>query len=1055
MASYYSFLGIILQAIIMNVLLASSPAEGQNLNYFKINVNVYNVSLEQAFRTLEQNSVFTFSYVKEELPKDARVTLNAEDESLQSILETFSSEYGLTFHRVNDIIVVKNENVVQIIEEGRGSLRGAVVDSLTNEAMIGANVIVLGTSLGAATDIEGGYRIQGIPAGIHRIKISYIGYRSKEFEVRIENSRTTMLNAKLSYNILEGSEVVVSAQLRGQAAAINRQLTSEVAINVVASDKIRELPDANAAESIGRLPGISLTRSGGEANKVVVRGLEPKFNAVAINGVKVPSNDISDRSVDLSMISSEILDGIEVYKATTPDMDAETVGGVVNLKIKKAPQERNVRVKLVGNFNRLKRDYHGPNGVAEYSDRFFDGKLGVVSTINYEGINRSAEGYSAGWTRQGLRDTITGLIKFVGNSISISNTDEIRKRWGGGLTLDYALEDGTIWLTNFYSSTERNLFRLGKSFSTVNDRVQWSTNDSEILLTGLSSSLNGEMVVAGMDLDWVLSRYSVQSKDLYNWSMLFEEGSPFNKSLVNPDDPSTFALAVDDNLNKMALNNCFYSPDSSKQIDYAAAANLKIHFSFSNELGGYLKFGGKYIKSDRDRGSYSIGKNTYYQGGGYTTEAKNYWDKQLIMTGVDKISIKNFISSEVDHINIVNNEYKLFPLFSRDIGREWYNQQKPTFLVDQLQIINNYDLSESVSSAYLMTKLNYGTFLNLITGIRYEYSDNRYSSYKTSVNAGLGGAYTKTDTTRTKQYGYFFPHVHLKIKPLNWFDLRFSISRSLARPNYSWITPWTQISISSATIRRGNPDLIETKVWNYDLSLSIYDNSFGLFTISGFYKQLQDIFYSKQSVLLKPEDIEKFNIPGREGGYIMTSYANSPKASVRGFEIELQTRMSVLPGIPEFMRGFVLTANYSRIWSETYFPYYDLQLKVDYTKYPFKTTYLYNEYERKGPMPGQANQIANLSFGYDIGELSARLSLVYQGASLSSIGTIAEADSWNNAFWRWDASVRYRFTKQFSFYFNLVNISGQPDRGYVYRDIYETRRTYYGMEAKGSIEFEL
>ena len=78
-----------------------------------------------------------------------------------------------------------------------------------------------------------------------------------------------------------------------------------------------------------------MIRSAGEASKVVIRGLEPKFNAITINNVRIPSTAYDDRSVDLSMISTDMLSGIEVYKAITPDMDAEAVGGVVNLKIKR------------------------------------------------------------------------------------------------------------------------------------------------------------------------------------------------------------------------------------------------------------------------------------------------------------------------------------------------------------------------------------------------------------------------------------------------------------------------------------------------------------------------------------------------------------------------------------------------------------------------------------------------------------------------------------------------------------------------------------------------
>ena len=95
-------------------------------------------------------------------------------------------------------------------------------------------------------------------------------------------------------------EIVVTAQASGQNAAINQQLSSDNIVNVVSSLRIRALPDANAAESIGRLPGVSLVRDGGQATQVVIRGISPEYNQITIAGVPIPSNE-SGRQ-----ISSEI-----------------------------------------------------------------------------------------------------------------------------------------------------------------------------------------------------------------------------------------------------------------------------------------------------------------------------------------------------------------------------------------------------------------------------------------------------------------------------------------------------------------------------------------------------------------------------------------------------------------------------------------------------------------------------------------------------------------------------------------------------------------------------
>ena len=186
-----------------------------------------------------------------------------------------------------------------------GTLVGTVTDSQSGEPLPGASVQIIGTSLGTATNLEGRYSINAIQAGQQKVRISYIGYQTLEVVVQIERSQTTTLNAELEFGVIEGEEIIVTAQAAGQVAAINQQLTSNTITNVVSAERIQELPDQNAAESVGRLPGISIERDAGEGQKVIIRGLSPKFNAITVNGERIPSTDGDDRSVDLSMISPD------------------------------------------------------------------------------------------------------------------------------------------------------------------------------------------------------------------------------------------------------------------------------------------------------------------------------------------------------------------------------------------------------------------------------------------------------------------------------------------------------------------------------------------------------------------------------------------------------------------------------------------------------------------------------------------------------------------------------------------------------------------------------
>lgn len=144
-------------------------------------------------------------------------------------------------------------------------LFGGKVTGIIREA--GTNVVIVGTLNGSATDEDGRFTINNVENGPRVLQVSYLGYKTLEIEIEITDGQTLNIEVAMEFEGVEGEEVVVTSQVRGQVAAINQQLSSNTISNIVAKDKIQELPDVNAAESIGRLPGVSIQRSGGEATK--------------------------------------------------------------------------------------------------------------------------------------------------------------------------------------------------------------------------------------------------------------------------------------------------------------------------------------------------------------------------------------------------------------------------------------------------------------------------------------------------------------------------------------------------------------------------------------------------------------------------------------------------------------------------------------------------------------------------------------------------------------------------------------------------------------------
>ena len=336
------------------------------------------------------------------------------------------------------LLVSNSHNI--LAQSGTGKLTGKVVDAINKDPMPGANVYLQGTAIGATTDFDGNYRIANIPVGKYEVVISFLGYKKLTVPVEIIGGKTLEVNGELSWDVYDlGEEITVTGQLEGQAQAINQQVNSDQIVNIVSEQKIKELPDANAAESVGRLPGVAVQRDGGEASKLMIRGLDPKFANISVNGIQIPSTGAEERDVDLSLISQSTLTGIELYKALTADQDADAIAGVVNLVTGKARDKEEISVSLFGIYSGLTESAKQYKVSAQYNNRFFNGLLGVQAGINAEHRDRNREKYEDTWN---LSENSSGQIEKSIHDLGIQYDDEKRGRYGANLNLDINTPDG-------------------------------------------------------------------------------------------------------------------------------------------------------------------------------------------------------------------------------------------------------------------------------------------------------------------------------------------------------------------------------------------------------------------------------------------------------------------------------------------------------------------------------------------------------------------------------------------------------------------------------------
>jgi len=993
---------------------------------------------------------------------------------------------------------------------GQSTMRGVVTDSVTHEPLIGANVFLKGTALGGVTDREGKYMITGIPAGKFELRVSYVGYRAKEVEVDVSENAAISLSLQLMPAAIEAEEVLVTAQARGQIAAINQQLTSNTIIKVVSEEKIQELPDANAAEAIGRLPGVSIIRSGGEATGVVLRGLSSKFSNIMVDGVRIPPTDSTSRDVDLSVISQGSLAGIELYKTLTPDQDGDAIAGAVNLVTRRAPSERLLRFDLKGDYNHLMKSTNQYDFSARYGERFFNDILGVQLQGNAERKIRSREDIRYGYGTfknpdlPGYDPSTTGLDNdYQINQFRVDFNDEIRKRNGGQVILDLNTPDsGLVKLSGLYSGTQRNISLYNRIYPAGAGGVTWdyTYRYTELEVSTVNAALQGKNFLSGLEVDWSASYAHSKVNNPFDYQMIFTEtpGALPGMQLGTKDHPEI-------NIIPYAANNYVAATCSSAsrfkkqnfERDRTVALNLSRKYTATDLLSGEFRIGGKYKDRSRWLSASQYDDNTYLHpfyplnadGSTINLMGTRFEDYYLHRT-IGAPSLSDFISQPAPGRDLLGL-YKMNPLIDINAMKLWYelNQNGKSgssfeYNPNGQAALDEYAVTERLSAGYLMNTLSIGQAATLIAGVRVEKETNDYEARFSPGGLQTIGIVVSApsgirDTTATYTETIWLPNLQLTLRPSDFLSVRFAAYKALARPDYNLRLPQFVLgTFTPVQITLGNPNLKDTKAWNFEVNTQVYGNTIGLISLSAFYKRIDDLYHEMDRVNISHsfdslltalgvtwQTVEPFkSLIAKNNNYSVNVPYNSDRPSYAwGFEFEHQMYFGFLPG---YLRNITLSYNASITRSETYIiqsvsrqdsvwvvnPRTGDSAKVPGV--PYNTAI-----DVKRQSENQPKFYGNAAIGYDIGGFSARVSVFYQGEYVQQYSTDGQSDTHVDSFTKWDLALRQQIFRNVSLFLNVNNFTNRQEttsRVNVVRDWRLIRRAdLYGVTADFGVRIVL
>ena len=800
-----------------------------------------------------------------------------------------------------------------------GIITGVVVDE-EKAFLPGATVWLKGTNTKTITDINGKYTLLSVPKGKNEVQFTFVGYETKTMEVTVKDNETRTLNVNMQPASILGAEVVVSAQAKGQTAAINRQLNASGIISSVSAEKLSELPDVNMADAIGRLPGLMVERDGGEGQKIIIRGLDPKHNSVAINGMNSPSTSSSDRSSDLNMISPEIVGGAEVLKANTADKDADGLGGTVNLIMKDAPKDFKLSVTGQTGYHSQINNIGNIKGNILVSNRFFDHRLGLIFTASAEQTDRSNDHFIAAYKVNGNTPT-KGLAytKPWISSTRLQSNLEKRNRYNINLNFDFNLGHGSkIKMYNLFSALSRDRNIREKRYDLEGDRLRYIQTDADARGSVLTNMLQGDHDFWNSTLSWGIGRSESRQKTPYEHRLEYRLNNPFTVDIdalgtLPPHMVSAPSNVNESDITQYYLHDGTFSTERTREREYSAWLDWKKSFDLGKYFNGYIKIGGKYRDKERER---LTSRNYRRLDQNASLIYANMPDIKRSSFDNRYVGISDFLDANFKYHDFLNNRYDNLDFnfgLDRGVMKNFYQTNSDIYRpILTTKIQKDYDGHERLTAAYIMGEFNFGKYITFIPGVRYDHTSMTYGAYS-GVNVPddetqeLSFDYTKTSDKNS--FGYWLPQIHLKIKPLANLDIRLAYTETLSRPDYDLLAPRTLIKSTIGEVVYNRTNLKPALSKNIDAIISYYNPKIGFFTVGGFYKKIKNFIYTRSAYLLEGTvtDPANFGLASSLVGSGITYSLNSPyDATIKGIEVDVQTQLRRLPGL---LKGIVLGAN--------------------------------------------------------------------------------------------------------------------------------------------------
>jgi TonB-dependent receptor len=796
----------------------------------------------------------------------------------------YSLAIFLTLLGLSNSLLADQEN----LDPTRGSITGTVVDQKTGETIIGANVVIEGTTIGAATDLNGSFRIENLTPGLYNIQVSFISFEPVIVErVQVDGGRTTRLNVTLSETEMniEGVQVTARRLTHTEMSLITSIRSANLVVSGISAQQISRSQDSDAAAVVKRIPGVTLV----DNRFVMIRGLSERYNASMLHQTYAPSMETDVRSFSFDIIPSNLVDRIMIYKSPSADLPGDFAGGVIRVYTKSIPEENGVNISYSGGYD------------PEAS--FQDFKTQENGKLHWLGFNNNHHSLPNSFP-ENLRSIANNqnAITQAGQSLN-NNWLPVSHNSGMNHSLHvsggYTFKLGRARIGNISAISYNN----SKSIDNV-DRADFNSYDMEFQRKSFIYRFNDEK-----------NGQSIRSSVMHNWSAELSKGHTIElKNQFYQLSNSEYVLRTGPHydFNYNASNHSFHQvyrgiysgqlTGSHEFFSGKTSMNWTAGYGYSfRDEPDYRRYRSDLDTNSRDLTLYVPfgAAASYFLGRFYSemeehniTAALNFTHRISLnrFPGfVPEVSAGFFYEDKDRYFNARNLGYVRANTLQFDqnlldksidylFQPENINTTTGIKIDEQTNPSDSYTAFNLLKAGYLMFTLPFSQKMKLVTGVRVE--DNTQSMHSYSLtNLPIDVVYPVTS---------ILPSANLSYNFTNRMLVRAAYGKTLNRPEFRELAPFGFYDFSFNLVKKGNEFLQTAYIHNADLRWEFYPTAGETISFGVFYKYFK-----------KPIE-SKFIDGGGSGGIKTFSYENAESAVSQGIEAEVRKSLEGLTGIKFF-----------------------------------------------------------------------------------------------------------------------------------------------------------